>query len=64
MLWVVPEARSTAGELKAELAPKHWPGTAVRYGPFIKFDEARLGELLMHFMPDDHRRASHEHRAS
>ena len=24
----------------------------LRYGPFIKLDEARLGELLMHFMPE------------
>jgi len=46
------ELAKLAGELKAELAPKHWPGTAVRYGPFIKLDEARLGELLMHFMPE------------
>ena len=38
--------------LKAELPPKHWPGTAVRYGPFIKLDEASLGELLMHFTPE------------
>ena len=38
--------------LKAELPPKHWPGTAVRYGPFINLDEASLGELLMHFMPE------------
>jgi len=71
MLWVVPEARSTANWpslltsralaarpsailplLKAELPPKHWLGTAVRYGPFIKLDEASLGELLMHFMPE------------